>query len=80
MNANQVRRPNVAARLAGLALALGLSAASLSTITQNLHIERFGQGAPLIELEAVVVTPKATHTPTEVARAEAAAARTRAAN
>jgi hypothetical protein len=80
MNANQVRRPSVVARLAGLALALGLSAALLSTITHNMHIERFGQGAPLVELEAVVITPKPAHSSTELARAEAAAARTRAAN
>jgi hypothetical protein len=80
MNAYLVRRPNVAARLAGLALALGLSAALLSTIAHNLHIERFGQGAPLVELEAVVITPKPAHTATELARAEAAAARTRVSN
>jgi hypothetical protein len=44
-------------RLASFVAALLLSFGLLSSITQGLHVERFGDGAPLIVLEAVTVTP-----------------------
>jgi hypothetical protein len=56
-------------RLAGLVAALVLSVGTLATLTQAMHIDRLGYGAPLVELEAVVVTPAKT-TSTELARAE----------
>jgi hypothetical protein len=79
MNANSLNRRTPSARLAGFALALVLSVASIAGISQGMHLERFGHGAPVVELDAVVVTPPQAASATELARADAEA-RTRATN
>jgi hypothetical protein len=70
MNAQvNVLQARTTTRLAGFVAALVLSVGTLATLTQAMHIDRLGHGAPLVELEAVVVTPAKT-TSTELARAE----------
>lgn len=71
MNATNINRKQASARLAGVALALVISVATIGGISQGMHIERFGQGAPVVELDAVVVTPPQASSGTELARAEA---------
>ncbi len=71
MNAIRINRSAASARLAGLAFAVVISVAMMAGISQGMHIERFGQGAPVVELDAVVVTPPQANSATELARADA---------
>jgi len=43
-------------RLAGALFAATMTLAVVSVLTEQLHVERFGQGAPVVELERVTVT------------------------
>ncbi len=78
MNAININRKQASARLAGLAVALMISVATIGGISQGMHLERFGQGAPVVHLDAVVITPTQTTSGTEIARADTA--RTQATN
>jgi hypothetical protein len=55
MNAITPRRP-LTVRLASGTLAVMMGLGIVSVLSQSLHVERFGHGAPLVQLAPVTVT------------------------
>ena len=53
MNATNTR-PSV--RLTSVIAALAISLGLVSALSQGMHVERFGSGAPLVTLDPVTVT------------------------
>jgi hypothetical protein len=45
-------------RLAGALFAATMTLAVVSVLSEQLHVERFGEGSPVVELDRVIVTPK----------------------
>jgi hypothetical protein len=43
-------------RLAGALFAVTMTLAVVSVLTEQLHVERFGEGLPLVQLDRVTVT------------------------
>jgi len=50
------RTRSTRARLTSAALSLALSLGLVSALTQGMHIDRLGIGAPVLRLESVTVT------------------------
>ena len=59
MNATaSILNPRFGLRLGGAAFAALISLGLVSLVSQSLHIERFGDGAQVVQLERVTVTAK----------------------
>jgi hypothetical protein len=59
-------------RLAGALFAMTVTLAVVSVLTEQLHVERFGEGAPLVQLDRVTVTAERPASERALAAAPAA--------
>ena len=64
--------PRFSVRLTGAALAALITLGVVSSLSQSLHVERFGAGVQVVQLERVTITGKRPAAAPAVAAAAAA--------